>query len=121
VRKGEVERYLLSHLHKGSPYADVAYFDFLALHRMGRTVDALTAAKARLAGDKQFGCSNLLGTLSALVSREYFLIAPETYAKLMSLLEGDPESNFSLLEKINLARLLQIDERSESKNPSHQL
>jgi len=24
----------LSHLHKGSPYADVAYFIFLALHRL---------------------------------------------------------------------------------------
>ena len=39
--KNDLERYLLSHLHKGSPYADVGYFIFLVLRRMGRTVDSL--------------------------------------------------------------------------------
>jgi hypothetical protein len=107
--KGELERYLLSHLHKRSPYADVAYFIFLALHRMGGTVDALQASRARLAGDKVYGHSNLLGTLSALVSREHFAFNPDLYPRILETLAGDTESNFRLTEKINLARLQHLD------------
>ena len=66
--KADFQKYLLSHLHKKSPYADVSYFIFFALHRMGRTVDALRAARTHLAGDKVFGYSNILGTLSAIAS-----------------------------------------------------
>jgi hypothetical protein len=107
--KAELERYLLSHLHKQSPYADVAYFIFLVLHRMGRTVDALQASRARLAGDKVYGYSNLLGTLSALVSREHFDIDPGLYPRILDVLAGDAEHNFRLTEKINLARLQHLD------------
>ena len=35
---------------------------------MDRTIDALTAARAHLAGDRVYGYSNLLGTLSAIVN-----------------------------------------------------
>jgi hypothetical protein len=69
-----LESYLLSLLRKGSPYADVSYLIFLALHRMGRSIDALRAARLYLAGDRDYAYSNLLGTLSAIVSREHFLI-----------------------------------------------
>jgi len=113
VGKDNLERYLLSHLHKGSPYADVAYFIFLALHRMGRTVDALQAARARLAGDKVYAYSNLLGTLSAGVSHEHFDIAPELYPRILEVLAGDTEDNFRLTEKINLARLQRLDARPQ--------
>ena len=107
--KDNLERYLLSHLHKGSPYADVAYFIFLALHRMGRTVDALQAARAHLAGDKVYGYSNLLGTLSAIVSHEHSKIDPGLYRRILEALAGDTEHNFKLTEKINLARLQNLD------------
>src|SRR5262249_38133818 len=66
-----LERYLLAQLWKGSSFAAVAYFVFLALHRMGRTLDALKTARTFLAGDKVFAYSNLLGTLSAAVSHEW--------------------------------------------------
>lgn len=74
--RASLEQYLLTHLHKSSPYADVSYFIFLGLHRMGRTIDALQAARARLAGDKVYGYSNVLGILSALVSHEHREIDP---------------------------------------------
>jgi hypothetical protein len=110
TNKDDLERYLVSHLHKGSRFSDVAYFIFLALHRMGRTVDALRAARLRLAGDKVYGYSNLLGTLSAIVSHEHFEIDPDLYSQILEALAGDTEYNFRLDEKINLARLRQIDE-----------
>jgi hypothetical protein len=107
--KDNLERYLLSHLHKGSPFADVAYFIFLALHRMGKTVEALQAARARLTGDKVFGYSNLLGTLSAVISHEHFQIDPSLFPRIQQALEGDTEHSFRLIEKINLARLEHLD------------
>jgi hypothetical protein len=66
-----------------------------------------------LAGDKVYGYSNVLGTLSALVSREHFDIDPALYPELLAALEGDTEYNFNLPEKINLARIHQFDRNSE--------
>ncbi|MBK5125886.1 hypothetical protein IQ288_39420 [Burkholderia sp. R-69980] len=109
--KGDFEDYLLSHLNKLSVYADVAYFVFLALHRMGRTVDGVAAAQANLAGDKVFGYSNLLGMLSAVVSREHFDTDPALYPPIAGLLANHPEHNFRLVEKMNLARLQHVDAR----------
>ena len=107
--KRELEDYILSHLDRRSTYAAVAYFIFLGLHRMGRTVDAVTAAQAQLAGDKVFGYSNLLGTLAAVVSREHADINPALYGPLTDLLADDPEHNFLLIEKMNLAHLQHMD------------
>ena len=113
--KRELENYLLSHLRNGSPYADVGYFIFLALHRMGRTIDALRAARSFLSGDKNYAYSNLLGTLSALVSREHFAIDPALYPQILQTLAGDEEHNFRLNEKINLARLEHLNSTSRSE------
>lgn len=107
--KDDLERYLLSHLHKSSSYSDVAYFIFLALHRMGRTVDALQAARGCLSGDKVYGYSNLLGTLSAIVSHEHFGIELDCLSAIQKVLADDTEHDFRLSEKINLARLLHLD------------
>jgi hypothetical protein len=93
---------LLSHLNKSSPYADVGYFLFLVLHREERTIEALRVARAYLAGDKNCAYSNLLGTLSALVSREHFSIDLALYSRILEVLFGDTEYNFRN-EKINLA------------------
>jgi hypothetical protein len=109
--KKELESYLLSHLRKDSPYANVGYFIFLALHRMSRTIDALRAARLHLFGDKDCAYSNLLGTLSALVSREYFVIDPVVYPQILQILAGDTEYDFRLSEKINLARLEHFDSK----------
>jgi hypothetical protein len=109
--KGNLEGYLLSHLNKASPYADIGYFTFVVLYRVGRTIDALRAARSHLAGDKNYAYSNLLGTLSALVSREHFTIDPALYPQLLEALAGDAEPNFRLNEKINLARLQRLDSK----------
>lgn len=111
MEQQNLAQYLLSHLHKKSPFADVTYFIFLALHRMGRTVDALQSARTYLAGDKVCGYSNLLGTLSALVSYEHLNINPDIYTQILEVLVGDKEDNFKLTEKINLARLKYLDSR----------
>jgi hypothetical protein len=103
------EQYLLSHLHRSSIYADIAYFIFFVLHRLGRTVAALEAAQSRLSGDRVFGYSNILGTLSAIISHEHFAIGADVYPQILNVLAGDPEHNFRLIEKINLARVRQID------------
>jgi hypothetical protein len=116
-----VENYLLSHLRKGSPYADVGYLIFLALHRMGRTIDALRAARSYLSGDKDYAYSSLLGALSALVSREHFAIDPALYPQILETLAGDTEHNFLLNEKINLARLEHLDSTLSSESTSQLL
>lgn len=111
--KADLQQYLLSHLHKKSPYAEVSYFIFFVLHRMGRTVDALRAARTLLASDKVYGYSNLLGTLSAIVSHEHFDIDDHLLAQILAVLAGDTEDDFRLAEKINLARLLKTDQTTE--------
>jgi hypothetical protein len=112
--KADLERYLLSHLHRSSTYADVAYLIFLALHRMGRTVQAVTLARAHLAGDAVFGYSNLLGTLAAVVSHEHFAIDPALYPQIQKALEGDTEHNFGLAEIMNSARLVHLDSKLQN-------
>lgn len=112
--KDNMERYLLSQLQKQSPFVEVAYFVFLSLHRMGRTIDALKTARSFLAGDKVFGYSNLLGTLSAIISHEHFNIDLNLYSQILEVLDGDDEYDFKLREKINLAKLERLD--CESRN-----
>jgi hypothetical protein len=115
--KVNLERYLTSHLHRTSRFADIAYLIFLALHRMGRTVEALRAARSHLEGDKVYGYSNLLGALAAVVSREHFAIDPALYPRIQKALEGDTEHNFGLTEKINLARLQHLDSQLSELKP----
>jgi hypothetical protein len=112
--KDNLAQYLLSQLQKESPCADVAYFIFLALHRIGRTIDALRTARIFLSADKVHGYSNLLGTLSAVISHEHFGIAPSLYPQILQELEGDQEYDFRLKEKINLAILQQLDDDQTS-------
>jgi hypothetical protein len=106
--RDNLESYLLSQLQKDSPFCEVSYFLFLALHRMGRTIDALLTARTFLRGDKIFAYSNLLAILSAVVSREHFDIDPELYPKILDALPND-EHDFKLREKINLAKLEYLD------------
>jgi hypothetical protein len=112
-----LQRFLLTQLRKDSTFADVGYFIFIALHRMHRTIDALTTARACLAGDKVYGYSNILGALSALVSHEHFQIEHELYPLILEVLSGDAEPDFRLKEKINLARLQRIDRPAPGKSP----
>jgi hypothetical protein len=109
TEKDNLERYLLAQLRKESPFAEVAYFVFLALHRIGRTIDALATARKFLAGDKAYAYSNVLGTLSAVISREHYNTDPNLYPLLLDALTGDEEHDFKLREKINLARLEFLD------------
>jgi hypothetical protein len=112
-RKKELEEFLLSHLHKDSRYSAVAYFVFLALHRFGRAIEALQAARVGLAGDKVFGYSNLLGLLAAVVSHEHPELSTELLAAMLRVLGEDAERNFRLAEKINLARVQRLNPSSE--------
>jgi hypothetical protein len=109
VERAALEQYLLSHLHKGSPYADIAYFIFFVLHRLGLTIAALQAARSHLSGDKVFGYSNVLGLLSAIISREHFTIDAAVFPQILQVLAGESEHNFRLIEKINLARVQWLD------------
>ena len=115
TERHELEEYLMSHLNRASRYAEVSYLSFVALHRMGRTADSLAAARVHLAGDRFFGYSNVLATLSALVSHEHFDIDPAMYPKLQKILDGDLEHDFGLADKINLARLRYVDAKLEDK------
>ncbi len=108
-----LQHFLLSQLRKDSPYSEIGYFVFLALHRMGRTIDALRTARTFLAGDKNDGYSNLLATLSAIVSHEHFDIEPPLYQAIEEALAGDEEHDFGLRQKINRARLEYLDRQSD--------
>jgi hypothetical protein len=59
--RGALEQELLSQLDRESQYADVAYFIFLVLYRLGRGFDALNAAQQNLRGDAANSYSNVLG------------------------------------------------------------
>jgi hypothetical protein len=107
--KDNLERYLLAHLIKDSDFSDIGYFIFLALHRMERTVDALKTARTFLKGDRVHGYSNLLGTLSAVVSHEHVHFDHHLYQPLLDALSNDDEYDFRLRHKINLARLEHLD------------
>ncbi|HDR8982114.1 TPA: hypothetical protein QDA89_000985 [Burkholderia vietnamiensis] len=113
--QGGLVEYLLSHLNRASPFASVAYFNFMALHRAGRTVAAVAAAQRDLSGDREHAYSNLLGVLSGLVSREYFNMEPALLDALQQMLANEAEHNFRLNEKLNLARLLDMDERARER------
>ncbi|WGS47094.1 hypothetical protein LFL97_33750 [Burkholderia sp. JSH-S8] len=110
--QGGLVEYLLSHLNRASPFASVAYFNFMALHRAGQTAAAVAAAQRDLSGDKECAYSNLLGVLSGLVSREHFDMEPALLDTLQQILANDPEHNFRLIEKLNLARLRHLDEQA---------
>ena len=113
--RDNLERYLLTQLCKESPFAEVAYFVFLALHRMGRTIDALTTARKFLSGDKVFAYSNLIGTFSAVISHEHYDTDPSLYPLVLDALTGDEEPDFKLREKVNCAQLEFLDrERASS-------
>ena len=107
--KVNLEQYLLNQLQAKSPFAAVAYFVFLALHRVGKTTDALRTARAFLKGDKVNGYSNVLGALSTVVFCEHPDIKLSLYSEILDVLEGDEEYDFGLREKINLARLERFD------------
>ena len=115
--RGYFRIFLLGTLQKNSEYAVVAYFAFFVLYRVGFLVDALQAARSYLAGDTRFGYSNLLMTLSMIVSREYLEIPARTYEEIQGILVGDKELNFQLTEKINLAKLKHLEVRLNDINP----
>jgi hypothetical protein len=79
---------------------------------MNRTIDALKAAQLCLAGDKVFGYSNILGTLSALVSHEHFQLDDVLLALILETLADDQEPDFRIRDKVNLARAVRLDQRT---------
>jgi hypothetical protein len=118
IEKDDAAKYLRSHLNRTSPFVNVGYFIFLALHRIGQTIDALKTARQELSGDKFLGYSNLLGTLSAIISHEHFNTEPNLCAQIENILAGETEHDFKLQEKINLARLLHIDKEYQTNSSS---
>lgn len=104
-----LQAFLLSQLSRDGEFAEVGYFIFMSLHRLGRTLDALTAARDFLSHDKVHGYSNVLGVLSVIISREYNRIDPNLFGMILSELKGDKEYNFRLLEKLNAAQVVHID------------
>lgn len=115
--KGMFKSYLLTHLRKDSLYANIAYFIFFVLYRVGGTIEALKFARRALSGNTAHGYSNLLGILSMIISREYLEIPPKTYEDIKLVLMGDTEYNFQLTEKINLALLKHLEKDLDDVNP----
>jgi hypothetical protein len=115
--KANLESYLLAQLSRDSQFANIGYFVFLCLHRLERTIDALSTARKFLAGDKVFGYSNVLATFSAVISREHEYIDPNLFKASLESLEGDDEHDFRLREKLNLAQLQALD-RQRTANGS---
>jgi hypothetical protein len=107
--KANLESYLLAQLSRDSQFANMGYFVFLCLHRLDRTIDAITTARKFLSGDKVFGYSNVLATFSAVVSREHVYINPQLFKSFLESLAGDEEHDFRLREKLNLAQLQALD------------
>ena len=109
----------LSHLRRNSPYASIGYFVFLCLHRMGRTTDALIAARDNLRGEKVCGWSNVLGVFSGLISHEHGKVPVEL---LRQVLKDLPEEigDFRIKEKLKLALLMRLDgsRTAETQAPS---
>lgn len=62
-----------------------------------------------MSGDKVYGYSNVLGTLSAIVAHEHFEMATEIFSGILEVLDGDTEYNFRLTEKLILARVQRLD------------
>jgi len=115
--KENFSTYLISHLRKDSPYVSIGYFIFFILYRVGETIKALKNARRALAGDSVNGYSNLLGTLSMIISREYLEIDQKTYEEIKLTLSGDTEHDFQLKEKINLALLKHLERDLSDVNP----
>lgn len=115
--KSNFKKNLFSHFKKGSPYASIGYFIFFVLYRIGEVVKAIEKARKDLAGDTVYGYSNLIGTLSMIVSREYFEIDKKTYEDIKDALDGDTEYDFQLKEKINLALLKHLERDLGDVNP----
>jgi|GEM_PF-3132751 len=109
--------YLLGNLHKQGNYTEIAYFIFFTLYRIGEIESALQAARRNLSGDTQYGYSNVLCTLSMVVSREYLEIDTRTYEAIKLILTGDTEHDFNLKEKINLALLKHLEVELSDVNP----
>jgi hypothetical protein len=107
--KANLESYLLAQLSKDSQFANIGYFVFLCLHRLDRTVDAIITAKQFLAGDRVSGYSNVLATLSAVISREHDYFSPKLFKTILESLAGSEEYDFKLREKLNLAQLQALD------------
>ena len=107
--KANLEGYLLAQLSKDSQFANIGYFVFLCLHRLGRTIDAIATARKFLGGDKVFGYSNVLATFSAVISHEHAYIDPKLIKASLQSLAGDEEHDFRLREKLNLAQLRALD------------
>ncbi|MGO9606563.1 MAG: hypothetical protein ACLQAT_24760 [Candidatus Binataceae bacterium] len=115
--RGYFRSYLFGTLSKHSEYAVVAYYAFFVLYRIGFLADALSIARRYLAGDTSFGYSNLLATLSLIVSREYLEIPAKTYDAIRGILIGDKEPNFNLTEKVNLAKVKHLEVQLSDINP----
>jgi hypothetical protein len=101
-----VEERLMTYLHRASPFNNVAYAIFLALHRLGRTRDALLKANNDLRGAPAFAHSNLLGCLAAVVSREHESLSLAQIDELRTCFPENEDTEFQLREKLTLARVL---------------
>lgn len=108
---------LNGNLRKDSDYSDIGYFIFFVLYRIGEVVNALKLARQSLSGDANHGYSNVLGAFSMIISREYLEIDPKTYEQIQLVLQGDPEHDFHLKEKINLALLKHLERDLDDVNP----
>jgi len=74
-------------------------------------------ARRSLSGDSNHGYSNVLGSFSMIISREYLETNPKQYERIQLILQGDTEHDFQLKEKINLALLKHLERDLDDVNP----
>lgn len=108
--QSEMVEQLLHYLHRGSPFASVSYAIFLALHRAGKTLAGLDKAQGDLRGDKVLGYSNLIATLSAIVSKEHDELPLSLVEEIRKRFGDSDRVEFQLVEKLDRAKLLKLDQ-----------
>ena len=115
--KRSFETYLIAHLRKDSPYAEVAYLNLFVLYKVGALLRALNAAMRTLPSDEKISYDNMLAMLSLVISREYLEIDPETYEKIKLMLQRTVGYDFWLEKKVNLALLKHLERDLNDVNP----
>jgi hypothetical protein len=103
-------RTLTARLHRDSSYAPVAYLSlFVALH-VGFEAEVFAAMRAQLLGDKEFGFSNCLVLLDALLRLRHDEFSEEALDEIENLTQGTNEHSFAVAERIAAIRALRLQD-----------
>lgn len=119
--KDDLKLFLFGNLHWSSEYADIAYFIFFVLYRVGAITDAAEQVCRALVYDSQGKYQKqydiILGILSAIISHEYLEIDLKTYEALELWFKNNLGYDLHLRDQINLAKLKHLEVELRDVNP----